>query len=250
MSGTVVVVPCFNEADRLSLRAFREFVTGRTSLRVLFVDDGSTDNTYPLLETLAATAPASFGVIRMPRNVGKGEAVRRGILVALDSGADYVGFWDADLATPLEVIPLFEALLRDHPHVDIVMGARVRLLGHDIQRRAGRHYLGRIFATGVALVLGIAIYDSQCGAKLFRRTEPIKAVFAQPFRSRWIFDVEIVARFCQSRDEGPDRRTAIFEYPLPEWKDVAGSKLRAKDLVRALVDLWRIYLGLISSRRH
>ena len=177
MISVVIVVPCFNEAQRLSPDDFHAFAQRWPYGRFLFVDDGSSDNT--------------FEVLKLSRNVGKAEAVRKGMLQSFQSGAQYVGFWDADLATPLDAIPLFERVLRDRPAIEIVLGARIKLLGRDIQRSPMRHYLGRILATLVALILELEVYESQCGAKLFRRTESVRAVFQNAFLSRWIFDVAV-----------------------------------------------------------
>ena len=134
-------------------------------------------------------------------------------------------------------------MLRDRPETDIVLGARVKLLGRDIRRRPLRHYFGRAFATVVALVLSVDVYDSQCGAKLFRATETVRELFSSPFLSRWIFDVEILARFMRLKQmEGSTRpEEFLYELPLPAWRDVGGSKLGAKDVIIALFDLARIY---------
>ena len=243
MSSTVLVVPCYNEAGRLSPDAYRAFAEGWRHGGFLFVDDGSTDATFAVLSKLTGTLPGSFEVLRLPGNVGKAEAVRQGFLHAFKSGPGYVGFWDSDLATPLDAIPLFEAVFQDRPRTEVVLGARVKLLGRDVRRKPARHYLGRAFATAVALLTGIEVYDSQCGAKLFRSTPTVQGIFASPFRSRWIFDVEILARFLQlkRRDGVPRAEALLYELPLPAWHDVDGSKLRPKDFGQALIDLVRIY---------
>ena len=115
------------------------------------------------------------------------------------------------------------------------MGSRVKLLGRKIDRRRSRHYLGRIFATAVSTVLGLDVYDTQCGAKLFRVTPFIRALFEHPFLSRWIFDVEIIARLIQAKrgKNLPQADRVIYEFPLMEWRDVQGSKLGYGDFVRA-----------------
>ena len=98
----ILVVPCYNEADRLQEAAFLEFVRRRDDARLLFVDDGSTDDTAGVLARLTAAAPGAIGVLRLERNQGKAEAVRRGIVEALALEPSLVGFWDADLATRSE----------------------------------------------------------------------------------------------------------------------------------------------------
>jgi dolichyl-phosphate beta-glucosyltransferase len=240
---SVIVVPCFNEARRFSADAFREFARGWPDGAFILIDDGSRDDTFRVLSTLQQAMPQCFEVLRMPENVGKAEATRRGILRALGAATDHVGFWDADLATPLEALPQFEAVFQQRPSTEIVFGARVKLLGRDIQRKPVRHYLGRCFATAVSTALGIGVYDTQCGAKLFRVSDTIREVFAEPFCSRWIFDVEILARFIRRREMAADADLGAFVYELPltAWHDIRGSKLRTTDFLRAGVDLWRIY---------
>ncbi len=225
-----LVVPCYNEETRLDLEAFRAFAG---QVRFLFVDDGSRDGTRRLLQS------NGFDVLGLDRNVGKAEAVRRGIVEAMERGAEVVGFWDADLATPLSELPQFIEVLNDRPVIEMVYGARVRLLGRAISRDERRHYFGRVGATLISKTLGLAVYDTQCGAKLFRVNDTMRDVFATPFLSRWIFDVEIIARFVRLRGRDAAAR-AIYELPLRVWKDVKGSKLRSTDFLRALRDLWRI----------
>lgn len=233
---TCIVVPCFNEAKRLDGPAFRAFAEQHADVRFLFVDDGSRDDTKQALEALAASLPAQLEAFSLPENRGKAEAVRAGVLRAFDQGATYVGYWDADLATPLDEIPRFIDVLEQRSECWLVMGSRVSLLGRDIQRKASRHYLGRLFATASALGLGLAVYDTQCGAKLLRNNQALRQAFAEPFTSRWIFDVELLARIIA--DVGPrEASTRIYELPLMRWVDVAGSKVKPTDFLRASMEL-------------
>jgi hypothetical protein len=145
------------------------------------------------------------------------------------------------LATPLWTICRFIALLDARPEIEMVFGSRVKLLGRHIERKAIRHYLGRVFATVVSVILRLPIYDTQCGAKLFRRDDHLREVFAHPFLSKWVFDVEIIARYLRAYQNNAKRlEHAIYEYPLEEWMDIAGSKLRATDFFTAFVDVIRI----------
>lgn len=239
MANCVLVVPCYNEAHRFQADEFRKFLAQRTDFSVLFVNDGSTDDTLTLLERLKAEMPQRVAVLNQSRNFGKGEAVRTGLLQALaHPGTSYVGFWDADLATPLQAVDDLVRILIDNPQVEMVFGSRVKLLGRNIERRAVRHYLGRVFATCASIVLGLPIYDTQCGAKLFRVSPDLAAVLNQPFRSRWIFDVEIIARFVRLHAGArQDLARRIYEFPLYCWRDIPGSKVRPKDFLIAFRDL-------------
>ncbi len=240
-----VVVPCYNESKRLRTDAFAAFLTSPKSqgIELLLVNDGSRDATLSVLQALHARFPDRIRVLDKQPNGGKAEAVRYGMLYALAlPGCEITGFWDADLATPLEQIPDLAAVLLAHPKLTMVFGARVRLLGRNIQRQPVRHYLGRCFATTASTLLRLPIYDTQCGAKLFRATPELQAVLAEPFQSRWIFDVELLARFmARHRGSASAVRDHIYEYPLPEWTDVAGSKVGSMDFFKAFGELHRIY---------
>lgn len=227
----IVVVPCYNEAHRLPIDAFRKFNLPGHRAEFLFVNDGSTDTTAQLLD--------GFSVLTLERNSGKAEAVRRGVMAAFEKRPDLIAFWDADLATPLSEIPSFLEIFTSRPEIDMVFAARVRLLGRDISRNPARHYFGRVGATLISQTLGLAIYDTQCGAKMFRLTETTPRLFEKSFLSRWIFDVEIIARYVQIRGRDAAAR-AIYELPVTQWHDVKGSKVRSLDFVRALKDLWKV----------
>jgi glycosyltransferase involved in cell wall biosynthesis len=234
-------LPCYNEASRLDEPRFEQWCAEHPGVRLLFVDDGSQDATAEVLERLAAL-PTCDALI-LERNGGKAEAVRRGILHAIERGdPGPYGFWDADLATSLDMIPAFTQVLEERPDVEIVIGARVKLLGRDIRRNAARHYFGRAAAFTVSNLLRLPVYDTQCGAKLFRKNAPIEELFAEPFVTRWAFDVELFARWIGAHPQRSrrDLEDHIVEYPLPAWRDVEGSKLQATDFMRTPSDLARI----------
>jgi len=236
-------VPCYNEAARLDVVAFRRFAADEPAIDFLFVNDGSSDATLGLLRELEASDRESFAVLDLAANAGKAEAVRAGLNVAFKSNADYVGYWDADLATPLDEIPRFVAVLERLPRIEMVFGARVQLLGRSVRRSLVRHYLGRVFATAVSRILGLPIYDTQCGAKLMRRTPELAALFDAPFGVNWTFDVEILARLIRSRRGAGHTPAdeAVYELPLERWHDVAGSKVRPIDFFVAFFEIARIW---------
>jgi len=235
-----IVVPCYNESRRLPVARFEQYIQS-TATEFVFVDDGSTDKTIEILKKSELAYPNQVVVVSCGSNMGKGEAVRRGINVAFARHVDYVGFWDADLATPLEAISDFLAEFARRLDCLMVFGARVQLLGRNVDRSALRHYLGRVFATVASLVLRLPVYDTQCGAKLFRVTPVTISLFATPFCSRWTFDVEIIARHIQKVGSVTTAASQIFEFPLYIWKDVAGSKVKPIHFLIALFDMWRIY---------
>jgi glycosyltransferase involved in cell wall biosynthesis len=240
---TIVVVPCFNEARRLNVAAYDDFIKRCPDISLLLVDDGSNDDTPLILELLRQRHPQQVFVLRLDSNVGKAEAVRRGMQLALRRRPLLVGYWDADLATPLTAIPRFAAILRDRTDLLLIMGSRVALLGRQIHRSWLRHMLGRAFATAASLVLRMPVYDTQCGAKLLRATPETTELFRRPFRARWIFDVEILARLVAASYSNSKKPAdeVIYEYPLERWHDVRGSRLKSRDFWVAALDLAAIY---------
>ncbi len=233
-----IVVPCFNEAARLDVESFEACARGAPDLSFCFVDDGSCDPTFDILRQLEARVPR-VSAVRLPANVGKAEAVRQGIRHLLATGAyDLVGYLDADLATPLDQLPLLIDAFGAHPDAVMAFGSRVRLLGREIERWEVRHYVGRVFATAASMILGLAVYDTQCGAKLIRA--PVaQTVFEAPFIGRWVFDVELFARLVVllGHDEATRR---LIEVPLLRWRDQGDSRIGSRDLLKVPIDLLRV----------
>ncbi len=245
---TTIVIPCFNEDDRLIVSSVGTLLEDE-GVRLVLVNDGSTDSTWARLNSLLQSYPSRIELLNLLDNVGKGEAVRRGMRTAIANQSLEVGYLDADFATPASEMLRLISVLRAMPASKVVMGARWLHLGARIKRSTIRHYAGRIFATLASNVLRMPIYDTQCGAKVFRVTDRLTRALETPFVSRWIFDVELIARLIQSADgatnaDKPYENEDFLEIPLDQWTDVRGSKLRLIDALRAgfeVIALWRRY---------
>jgi hypothetical protein len=119
------------------------------------------------------------------------------------------------------------------PEAKAVLGSRVNKLGSNIKRSYVRHVIGRLIATFLGATVKVHAYDSQCGAKIFRK-EVIEKAFGEPFDTKWLFDVEIILRL---------KGEPLLECPLREWINVGGSKiLSVKAISQVLGDLARITL--------
>lgn len=238
MRTTAIIIPCFNEEQRLRVAEFAGMITQHPWLHFIFVNDGSTDRTLALIQGLSSTYERQIHFVDLGNNQGKAMAVWHGFHKAFADNYDNIGYWDADLATPLAaILPMCAQI--SGPDVVMVIGSRVRLLGRRIERQPLRHYLGRIFATVASSILGLSVYDTQCGAKIFRNNNTLQRVFSKPFSTRWIFDVEIFARFSllQKHAGVSSLAATAAEYPLQEWHDVPGSKLTAWSFVKATYEL-------------
>lgn len=113
-----------------------------------------------------------------------------------------VGYIDADLATPVPEIKRLCRLMNEGT-TDVILASGVSLLGRRIVRSTRRHYLGRIFATLASRILRVAVYDTQCGAKLFRCAPALAAALRDPFQSRWVFNVELLGRLLTGAPDAP-----------------------------------------------
>lgn len=233
-----VIVPCYNEEKRINLNSFTEFLDQRSnsSIHLLFVNDGSNDDTLQLINQLKEKHETAE-VLNLTKNVGKAEAIRAGINFSLEEEYSYLGYLDADLATPLDELNRLTQLTKEKDPY-IVLGTRVKILGvTKIERNKYRHYIGRVFATVVSNMLKLPIYDTQCGAKLIQK-EVATIIFKDAFVSKWLFDVELLFRIKKHFHSLEER---IIEMPLNKWEDVAGSKISSSYFFKAPVDLLKIY---------
>lgn len=245
-----LVIPCFNEEKRLPFAELDELLRREPGLHLAFSDDGSSDGTAARCTDLAHAHPERVLVHVASKNGGKGEAVRQGMLAALQRWPDayYIGYFDADLATPLtEAFHLLEAGAANEPV--IIMGSRVQLLGStDIKRSTARHYMGRVFATLVSMQLDVPVYDTQCGAKLIR-ADQVEALFNEAFLTRWLFDVELLWR-CMTITGRERLGEAVKEVPLTVWHEMRGSKVKLSDGIKVPLALMRVarhYRGRVRT---
>lgn len=247
MPKKIVIIPFYNESDRISKDEIQILCMDK-DCGLLFVNDGSTDDTLEKLNILSENNPEQIQVLNLEQNQGKAEAVRLGLLKSVEMHADVVGYADADFATPaVELKRLYEIFERTNVHV--VMGSRVKLLGLNIKRKALRHYLGRVFATFASLVLNLPVYDTQCGAKFFKNTPHLKFVLQQPFISRWAFDVELIGRLIKCDDMNSCLKESDFaEIPLRKWEDIGGSKIGFLNMINMGLDLFKIFLNFRKAK--
>lgn len=239
MSKICVIIPCYNEAQRLNVDVFFKFISANSEIfSFLFVNDGSKDATLSLLEKLSANNSDNCFVLNLTKNSGKAEAVRQGINKAYEMNKySHVAYFDADLATPLTELFLLKAITDEKPHLLMVLCSRIKRLGAKIERNKKRHILGRVFSTLSSIILNLPVYDTQCGAKLIK-AEIIPQVFNEPFITSWLFDIEIIARI---RNLNPHHiESLLHEHPVTNWADIGGSKLKFKHMVKVPLELLKI----------
>lgn len=229
-----LVVPCYNEAGRWNEDYWADLLQ-IPDLEFLFVDDGSSDRTAELATT--AVEGHSSRVLRMASNGGKAEAVRTGMLAFLErENISVLGYLDADGAFNRQDIEDLITAYRAkvvHDEFDAAWSSRVALAGRDIARSGSRHYIGRLVATFVSLGYGQIPYDTQSGYKLFQPSRHLADCLAAPFRTRWLFELELLARW-QALMGTPLR---VWEEPLQYWHDVPGSKITGRETARVIKEL-------------
>ena len=226
-----IAVPCFNEGSRWSTTYWSRLME-LPDFRWIFVDDGSSDNTRSLIEFECEGTPNRL--ITQPRNLGKAEAVRLGMLTALSEATDLdvIGFMDADGAFNVGDIQRLAQVMTEKSagtqQIEAVWSSRVALAGRDIQRTPKRHYLGRVAATVLSWGDNSIPYDTQSGYKLFRPTPNLRHVLSEPFMTRWLFEVEMLERFKRQNE----RSMVIWEEPVDFWQEIPGSKVSPREFVR------------------
>lgn len=224
-----IIVPMYNEADRFDKKALLEY-TQLHDIHFLLVDDGSKDNTQRIIVELSNDNEL-ISSISLSKNKGKAEAIRTAVLQLTSAKTfDYIGYFDADFATPLGEIQHFIETI-NKTYKPFVMGIRLKRIGAEIRRYKLRHYFGRIIASVISeFILGLPVYDTQCGAKMIETNLALQ-LFKESFHSKWFFDVELIARMKQIHGKEYCRKN-ILELPLNTWIDKGHSKISFFDLIK------------------
>ena len=213
-------IPAYNEAADLEPNVVRLTAFCREALgdgfRVTIVDNGSTDGTAAVADSLAASHP-EVAAVHFPEK-GRGRALRRSFL---RSDAHWLGYMDADLSTHLAALPT--ALARLAGGADLVIGSRL-LPGARIRRRLHREMLSRAYNALVRAVFGSVLSDHQCGFK-FLTCEACNELVARTQDDLWFFDTELLVLAQRAR-----RR--VDEIPV-DWIEDLGSTVR---IARTIVD--------------
>jgi CheY-like chemotaxis protein len=233
-----VVVPCYNEEERLLSAEFKDFAHKNLGYHLCFVNDGSTDKTLEVLEQLKKGSESNISIYNCEQNGGKAEAVRQGMLhLAKDEQLDYIGFLDADLSTDFrDFDDLVETL--DQSNFKIVSGSRMSRMGADITKESARKIISMTINLIIRTILRMPFNDTQCGAKVMDRSV-VPMLFNKPFITKWLFDVEMFIRMRKHYGK-TEAKKLICEQPLKRWIHADGSKLSMKDSVKIVGQLAKI----------
>jgi CheY-like chemotaxis protein/glycosyltransferase involved in cell wall biosynthesis len=233
-----VVIPCYNEEERLLSKEFTDYIDKNTGYHLCFVNDGSKDNTLNVLQELQKGREDFITVYDCEKNGGKAEAVRLGMLhMTKKEDLDYLGFLDADLSTDLAD---FDDLVKtiESSEFKIVSGSRIARMGANITKKSARKIISLTINFIIRKILSMDFKDTQCGAKIFHK-DVIGIAFDKKFVTQWLFDVEIFKRMTLHFGL-KSAKAMLCEQPLKRWIHADGSKLSIKDSVKIIGQLGQI----------
>jgi dolichyl-phosphate beta-glucosyltransferase len=211
-----VAIPAYNEAARLprTLQRTIEFLREQPwSSRIVVVDNGSCDETAEVTRAIARTADPRVPVDLVGcSRPGKGAAVRRALL---SSRSRFVGFFDADLSTPVENLVVAMSHLENGAAA--VIGSRHTAGSLFVEAQpTGRRLGGAVFRGAVRTVVK-GVRDTQCGFKFFERGAVTHALVACR-TTGFAFDVELLRQMQRNGDQ-------IVEVPVA-WSHAGASSFR------------------------
>tara|TARA_R110002012_G_scaffold286251_2_gene477706 strand:- start:18779 stop:19699 length:921 start_codon:yes stop_codon:yes gene_type:complete len=235
-----MVVPCYNEEKRFAYQEFKNFAQLHPEVLLCLVNDGSKDKTLAVLRGIQTESPNNIVVFDMPKNGGKSEAVRQGMLfVHKNYNSKLIGFLDADLATTPEEWLMMAKYKEDYPKFGAIVGSRIQRLGAEINRDDSRSLASTVIKKIIKTILRTNFQDTQCGAKIFQRNL-VPFLFKNQFQTPWLFDVEIFLRL-QGKFGKSTLQRGVLEYPLLHWSEIGDSRLKLKDTIKIPLQLLGLY---------
>lgn len=227
-----VVIPAFNEQSRLprTLRELQSFIDASAFpvnlSEVIVVDDGSSDATKEIVESLQLEWPL-LQLISLKINEGKGAAVRQGIARAKSA---WILVADADMSTPWTELPKLLSVINEQY---LIMGSRGLPTSQiEIRQHWLRQTMGKIFNWILRKSVRLPFKDTQCGFKLIRNDIFFRLHILPRLQvQRFSWDVELILwlLFYQK---------GIQEIPV-RWSHQDQSRVRKfRDSIEMLVAVW------------
>lgn len=227
-----IVIPCYRENNRLPkfLDSLVQMFQGNPEINFVIVDDGSPIYEFLELKEKIGTILSNpqFQLLHYEKNMGKGNAIQLGIE---NSNGNYLGFIDADGATPAYELKRMWDHINSQSEIDLIAGSRIPMHGKTVKKTLHRHIANRIFSYYFHQLFEIQIYDPQCGCKIFKRSsyDQIKQKITD---LRWLWDTQLLILFQRNQ-------FSILEFPI-DWNEIPNSKFSFfRDSLSVLVSLWR-----------
>ena len=231
-------VPLYNEEKRPKVGEYISSISQIQGLTLVLVNDGSSDDTLSMLELFKGP---NIKIVDFPTNQGKGEALRKAMReYLLQNEVEIIGYLDCDGAFPKSAVVTFLRTAKEkiqNEKFQVCIASRIMLSGRDVVREAKRHYISRILITLIGFRYSFMPYDSQSGLKIFRVTQALDDSLKIPFRTKWLFDIELLNRLDRKFNE-----KLIWEEPVMAWADKPGSHLRLRNFANVFKEVVTLYL--------
>lgn len=228
-----VIMPAFNEASCIE-NSIKETVNTikafYSDFELIIVDDGSTDNTFDIA-TKVSKKFENVSVIKTPKNVGKGHAIRHGFNFV---SGDLVTFLDADLDLSPKAI---ETLLKymNSSQADIVIGSKNHP-DSKINYPKSRKALSYFYHLFTKALFNLPVSDTQVGIKLFKK-KVLDDIFPRLLVKGYAFDLELLVNAL-------NRHYKIVEAPIVlDFKRSFG-RISLKDIKNIFIDTLAIFYRL------
>jgi len=240
----IIIIPCFNEAQRLDLSYFNKLSRIQNTMWV-FVDDGSTDSTSKILKNYSKKKNIIY--VKIQHNVGKSNAIAHGMNYAFSkiSNIGWIGFLDSDGAFAIGDVESIIKMTSSIEKYDALYTSRVKMAGRNIKRNNARHIIARLITSFFGLVWKDIPYDTQSGFKLYRYSDNFNSIFIKLFKTKWFFDIELSIRYLNYKK----KNITVWEEPVSSWFDIPGSKINYRQSMRIILEVIYIFYLLLIQRK-